>query len=233
MIRLLTAILLLTFSHFGWAMAYPEDYSGVPHGDFKEGDVIDHTKFNQNHLSIKEAINDRVPVPSNCSTNQIIKYDGGGWVCTDIPEDGADGVDGAPGANGADGADGLGSPFVWQYSDSCDNLASGRFCQTLGNNGPYLQFYYTDAAYGLWNVISNCIGNDDYIYDTYLVDITDVASLAFWRASSAFASSSGGANTLAIERAGNAIVVLPFSVDDTVALVPLGCTPPEPNLFES
>ena len=94
MIRLLTTILLLTFSHFGWAMAYPEDYSGVPHGDFKEGDVIDHTKFNQNNSSIKEAINDRVPVPSNCSTNQIIKYDGGGWVCTDMPADGAPGADG-------------------------------------------------------------------------------------------------------------------------------------------
>ena len=68
--------------------------------------MIDHSKFNQNHLSIKEAINDRVPVPSNCSTNQIIKYDGGGWVCTDMPADGADGAPGAPGADGADGAAG-------------------------------------------------------------------------------------------------------------------------------
>jgi len=88
MIRLLTAILLLTFSHFGWAMAYPEDYNGVPHGNFQEGDVIDHTKFNQNNSSIKEAINDRVPVPSNCSTDQIIKYDGSGWVCADMPAGG-------------------------------------------------------------------------------------------------------------------------------------------------
>ena len=103
MIRLLTAVLLLTYSLFGWAMAYPDDYSGVPHGNFKEGDVIDHTKFNENHSSIKEAINDRVPVPSNCSTNQIIKYDGGGWVCTDIPEDGADGADGAQGVQGEKG----------------------------------------------------------------------------------------------------------------------------------
>jgi len=103
MIRFLAASLLLTYSLFGWAMAYPEDYSGVPHGDFKGGDVIDHTKFNQNNLSIKEAINDRVPVPSNCSTDQIIKYDGGGWVCTDMP------ADGAP---GADGADGVGFPGV-------------------------------------------------------------------------------------------------------------------------
>ena len=88
MIRLLAAVLFLIYSHFGWAMAYPEDYSGVPHGDFQEGEVIDHTKFNQNNLSIKEAINDRVPVPSNCSTDQIIKYDGGGWVCTDMPSGG-------------------------------------------------------------------------------------------------------------------------------------------------
>ena len=88
MIRLLAAVLFLIYSHFGWAMAYPEDYNGVPHGDFQEGEVIDHTKFNQNNLSIKEAINDRVPVPSNCSTDQIIKYDGGGWVCTDMPSGG-------------------------------------------------------------------------------------------------------------------------------------------------
>jgi hypothetical protein len=83
MIRLLTAILLLIYSHFGWAMAYPEDYSGVPHDNFEKGDVIDHTKFNENHSSIKEAINGRVPVPANCSTNQIIRYDGNGWVCAD------------------------------------------------------------------------------------------------------------------------------------------------------
>ena len=83
MIRLLTAVLLLTYAHFGWAMAYPEDYNGVPHDNFKEGDVIDHTKFNENHSSIKEAINGRVPVPANCSTNQIIRYDGNGWVCAD------------------------------------------------------------------------------------------------------------------------------------------------------
>ena len=37
MIRFLAASLLLTYSLFGWAMAYPEDYSGVPHGDFKGG----------------------------------------------------------------------------------------------------------------------------------------------------------------------------------------------------
>jgi hypothetical protein len=231
MIRLLTAVLFLIYSHFGWAMAYPEDYNGVPYDDFKEGDVIDHTKFNQNNLSLKEAINGRVPVPSNCSTDQIIKYDGGGWVCTDIPEDGADGADGAPGANGADGADGLGSPFVWQYSDSCDNLASGRFCQALGNNGPRLQFYASDSSAGLWTVIGQCTGADSYIYDTYLVDISDVASLVFWRAQSSFSSSSGAASYLYIEQAGNSTVALPFSVDDTVALVPLGCTPPEPDPF--
>ena len=57
MIRLLTAILLLTFSLFGWASAYPDNYGGVPHPNFKQGDVIDHEKFNANNLSIKNAIN--------------------------------------------------------------------------------------------------------------------------------------------------------------------------------
>jgi len=57
MIRLLTAALLLTYSLFGWASSYPENYGGVPHPNFKQGDVIDHEKFNANNLSIKNAIN--------------------------------------------------------------------------------------------------------------------------------------------------------------------------------
>jgi len=57
MIRLLTAILLLTDSLFGWASSYPENYGGVPHPNFKQGDVIDHEKFNANNQSIKNAIN--------------------------------------------------------------------------------------------------------------------------------------------------------------------------------
>ena len=116
MIRLLTAVLLLTYSLFGWAMAYPEDYSGVPHGDFKEGDVIDHTKFNQNHLSIKEAINDRVPVPSNCSTDQIIKYDGSGWVCADMP-------------SGGGGGDGTGIPSGSLAIKTSSGVILGRVVQ--------------------------------------------------------------------------------------------------------
>ena len=57
MIRLLTAILLLTDSLFGWASSYPENYGGVPHPNFKQGDVIDHEKFNDYNQSIKNAIN--------------------------------------------------------------------------------------------------------------------------------------------------------------------------------
>lgn len=57
MIRLLTAVLLLTYSLFGWASAYPDNYGGVPHPNFEQGDVIDHEKFNANNLSIKNAIN--------------------------------------------------------------------------------------------------------------------------------------------------------------------------------
>jgi hypothetical protein len=57
MIRLLTAVLLLTYSLFGWASAYPNNFDGVPHPNFQQGDVIDHEKFNANNLSIKNAIN--------------------------------------------------------------------------------------------------------------------------------------------------------------------------------
>ena len=57
MIRLLTAVSLLTCSLFGWASVYPDNYGGVPHPNFQVGDVIDHEKFNANNLSIKNAIN--------------------------------------------------------------------------------------------------------------------------------------------------------------------------------
>jgi len=132
MIRLLTAILLLTFSHFGWAMAYPEDYSGVPHGNFKEGDVIDHTKFNQNNLSIKEAINDRVPVPSNCSTDQIIKYDGDGWVCADMPS----------GGGGSTGT------MVWRD-------ANGNLFPEQDDNAVLYRFPEFDKVFYVWNYLDN------------------------------------------------------------------------------
>ena len=87
MVRLLAAVLLLTYSLFVWAMAYPEDYSGVPHDNFKEGDVIDHEKFNANNLSIKNAINANKAAlpPTNCTTDQIIKWNGSAWVCADSP----------------------------------------------------------------------------------------------------------------------------------------------------
>ncbi len=47
MIRLLAAVLRLTYSLFGWAMAYPEDYSAVPPWRIQRGraNVIDRTKL--------------------------------------------------------------------------------------------------------------------------------------------------------------------------------------------
>jgi hypothetical protein len=56
MIRLLTAVLLLTYSLFGWASAYPDKYEGVPN-TFKDGDIIKAEDFNNNNESIKKAIN--------------------------------------------------------------------------------------------------------------------------------------------------------------------------------
>ena len=57
MIRLLMAGLLLCASGFGWAMAYPDKYEGVPN-TFKDGDIIKAEDFNNNNESIKKAIND-------------------------------------------------------------------------------------------------------------------------------------------------------------------------------
>ena len=108
MIRLLMAGLLLCASGFGWAMAYPDKYEGVPN-TFKDGDIIKAENFNNNNESIKKAINNissggtgpagpagpkgdtgatgltgaaGVGAGLNCSNNQIIKYDGNAWVCS-------------------------------------------------------------------------------------------------------------------------------------------------------
>ena len=59
MIRFLAALLLLTYSLFGWASAYPDQYEGVPK-TFKDGDTIKAEDFNNNNESIKEAINNRI-----------------------------------------------------------------------------------------------------------------------------------------------------------------------------
>ena len=56
MIRLLTMVVLLSLSAFGWASAYPDQYEGVPH-TFEDGDTIKAADFNTNNESIKEAIN--------------------------------------------------------------------------------------------------------------------------------------------------------------------------------
>ena len=151
MIRLLTAVLFLIYSHFGWAMAYPEDYNGVPHGDFKEGDVIDHTKFNQNNSSIKDAINDRVPVPSNCTADQIIKYDGGGWVCTDMPS-----------AGGGGGA----STFIWRD-------ANGNLFPFFGDfGGVVYKFPESEYVFAIWY-------DGDYRSDTVYFPTSDCSGDGF------------------------------------------------------
>ena len=81
MSKLLMVVLLWVVSLLVWGSVYPQDWGGVPNGDFESGDIIDHDEFNANNEAIKSAINGRVPVPSNCTTDQIIKYTSSGWQC--------------------------------------------------------------------------------------------------------------------------------------------------------
>ena len=91
MIRLPTAVLLLTYSLFGWASSYPENYGGGPHPNFKQGDVIDHEKFNDNNQSIKNAINTvltpgqkAIAIISTSATNPTISLTANGGTDSTI-----------------------------------------------------------------------------------------------------------------------------------------------------
>ena len=89
MVRLLTPIGLALMTAQAFAQVQvPKSYS--------DGEVIYADELNTN----LKAIADAVP-PRDCATDQIIKWDGSAWVCTDMP------ADGAPGADGADGAEGV------------------------------------------------------------------------------------------------------------------------------
>lgn len=81
MIRLLTAIFL--FASFN-AVADTE----VPH-TFQDGEVIDAQKFNEDFDALEAAIDANAAAlpPTNCTTDQIIKWDdtNDAWVCATDP----------------------------------------------------------------------------------------------------------------------------------------------------
>ena len=81
MIRLLTAALL--FASFS-VVAETE----VPH-KFQQGEVIDAQKFNEDFEALEAAIdaNEAALPPTNCTTDQIIRWDGTNdvWVCATDP----------------------------------------------------------------------------------------------------------------------------------------------------
>jgi len=95
MIRLLTMVLLLSLSTFGWASAYPDKYEGVPN-TFKDGDIIKAVDFNNNNESIKKAIND---IPTGPKGDKGDKGDTG--------EQGIQGIQGEQGPAGNNGVQGV------------------------------------------------------------------------------------------------------------------------------
>ena len=125
MIRLLTAVLLLAYSLFGWGSAYPDDYDNMiihNNGDIIKADDFNNNnnihkqniiKLNNNIVDLQESISTieagtgpqgpqgeqgpagpqgeqgpagpaGVAAGLTCSTNQLIKYDGSSWVCTEV-----------------------------------------------------------------------------------------------------------------------------------------------------
>ena len=83
MIRLLAAVFL--FAGFN-AAADTE----VPH-TFQEGEVIDAQKFNEDFNALEAAIDanadsiEALPMPpTDCTTRQIIKWNGSAWVCSSL-----------------------------------------------------------------------------------------------------------------------------------------------------
>ena len=103
MIRLLMAIgFALVTTQASAQVAVPKSYV--------DGEVIHADELNTN----LKAIADVVP-PRDCTTDQIIKWDGSAWVCADMPSGGGEGIP-------SDGA-AYGSP-VWV--DSNGTVLTGR-----------------------------------------------------------------------------------------------------------
>ena len=77
MIRLLTAVFLFASFH---VVADTE----VPH-TFQEGEVIDAQKFNEDFNALEAAIDANAAAlpPTNCTTDQIIKWNGSAWACAE------------------------------------------------------------------------------------------------------------------------------------------------------
>ena len=130
MIRLLTAVLLLTYSLFGWATAYPVDYDNMI--NHNNGDIIKAEDFNTNNIIHKENIiklnNNIVTLQESVDTieagtgpqgEQGIQGEKG-----DKGDTGDKGDKGAPGNDGATGIQGEQGPA------GADGVAAGLSCTT-------------------------------------------------------------------------------------------------------
>lgn len=70
----LTLALLLSFPAFGYAQTTVTN-------TFQNGTTADANEVNENFTDLANAINSIVQPPTNCSINQIIKWNGSAWAC--------------------------------------------------------------------------------------------------------------------------------------------------------
>ena len=120
MVRLLTGIGLALMTAQAFAQVQvPKSYS--------DGEVIYADELNTN----LKAIADAVP-PRDCTTDQIIKWDGSAWVCADMPS----------GGGGSTGT------MVWRD-------ANGNLFPEQDDNAVLYRFPEFDKVFYVWNYLDN------------------------------------------------------------------------------
>ena len=133
MIRLLTAVLLLTYSLFGWASAYPDDYNKlIIHSD---GDIIKAEDFNNNNnihklniINLKESIDNIQAGPTG--PQGPAGEQGPAGPQGEKGDTGATGPQGPIGLTGATGATGAKGDTGEQGPPGADGVAAGLTCTT-------------------------------------------------------------------------------------------------------
>ena len=157
MIRLLTAVLLLTYSLFGWASAYPVDYDNMI--NHNNGDIIKAEDFNNNNnihkqniiklnnniVTLQESV-DTIEAGTGPQGEQGIQGEKGDKG--DTGDKGDKGDTGDKGAPGNDGADGVAAGLACDTNQIIKWDASSEAWACANLSGPQLETVTVDCTEG-------------------------------------------------------------------------------------